>query len=71
MKKGKTADVFELTVENILYGGDELLYIIHKIFGYFAFHSLLHCQYADLIYNHGLTVFVCLLAHGRFYYLSF
>jgi hypothetical protein len=31
MKKGKAADVFELTVENILYGGDELLYIIHKI----------------------------------------
>jgi hypothetical protein len=29
MKKGKAADVFELTVENILYGGDELLYIIH------------------------------------------
>jgi hypothetical protein len=28
MKKGKAADVFELTVENILYGGDELLYII-------------------------------------------
>jgi hypothetical protein len=24
MKKGKAADVFELTVENILYGGDEL-----------------------------------------------
>ena len=31
MKKGKAADVFELKVENILYGGDELLYIIHKI----------------------------------------
>ena len=31
MNKGKAADVFELTVENILYGGDELLYIIHKI----------------------------------------
>ena len=31
MKKGKAAVVFELTVENILYGGDELLYIIHKI----------------------------------------
>ena len=30
MKKGKTADVFELTVENILYGGDELSYIIQK-----------------------------------------
>jgi hypothetical protein len=27
----EAADVFELTVENILYGGDELLYIIHKI----------------------------------------
>ena len=31
MKKGKASDVFELTVENILYGEDELLYIIHKI----------------------------------------
>jgi hypothetical protein len=31
MKKGKAADVFELTVENILYGEDELLYIIHKM----------------------------------------
>jgi len=31
MKKGKAEDVFELTVENILYGGDELLYIMHKI----------------------------------------
>ena len=30
-RKGKAADVFELTVENILYGGDELLYILHKI----------------------------------------
>jgi hypothetical protein len=31
MKIGKAADVFELTVENILYGGDEILYILHKI----------------------------------------
>jgi UV DNA damage repair endonuclease len=34
MKKGKAADVFELTVENILYGEDELLYIIHKMIEY-------------------------------------
>jgi hypothetical protein len=42
MKKGKAADVFELTVENILYGEDELLYIDTSVicnmqFGTFIF----------------------------------
>ena len=45
IKKGKAADIFNIAIEHFLYGGEELIQLVHKIiittFVYFNLESFL------------------------------